>query len=94
MSSHAQNPQEPTFLTPVKAIRAKCLDCTANQIVEVRNCTIKTCALWPYRMGHRPGTLINGNSRLRVSQSNLAYTVTITNPFIDGGPKRHVAEKT
>lgn len=41
-------------LTPVKAIRAKCLDCTCDQIKEVRNCPIADCALWPYRMGHRP----------------------------------------
>ena len=39
---------------PVKAIRAKCLDCTCGHPAEVRNCTIKTCPLYPYRMGHRP----------------------------------------
>lgn len=41
-------------MTPIKAIRAKCLDCSANQIVEVRECHIKNCSLWPYRMGKRP----------------------------------------
>ena len=41
-------------LTPVKAIRAKCLDCCCGQIVEVRECTIKSCSLYPYRMGKRP----------------------------------------
>ena len=41
-------------LTPVKAIRAKCLDCTCNQPVEVRLCTVTKCPLFPYRMGHRP----------------------------------------
>ena len=41
-------------LTPIKAIRAKCLDCCCGQLVEVRECTITTCALHPYRMGHRP----------------------------------------
>lgn len=40
--------------TPIKAIRAKCLDCTCNQVGEVRECTIKTCPLYEYRMGHRP----------------------------------------
>ena len=40
--------------TPVKAIRAKCLDCCNGQIVEVRLCTIKACPLHEYRMGHRP----------------------------------------
>lgn len=41
-------------LTPVRAIRKKCLDCCCGQITEVRQCTLKTCALYPYRMGHRP----------------------------------------
>lgn len=41
-------------LTPLRAIRAKCVDCCCGSVVEVRRCTITTCALWPYRMGHRP----------------------------------------
>jgi hypothetical protein len=40
--------------TPMKAIRAKCLDCTCDQVLEIRQCTITDCALWPYRMGRRP----------------------------------------
>ena len=46
------------MLTPVKSIRAKCLDCCENAN-EVKLCPcdgkISTfCALWPYRMGRRP----------------------------------------
>ena len=41
-------------LTPMKAIRAKCLDCTGNQSKEVRLCTCLSCPLWGYRMGVRP----------------------------------------
>lgn len=41
-------------LTPIKSIRKKCLDCTCNQPREVRYCTVKDCALFPYRLGHRP----------------------------------------
>ncbi len=41
-------------LTPMKAIRQKCLECSCGQIKEVRLCPIKTCALYEYRMGHRP----------------------------------------
>ena len=40
--------------TPYKAMRRKCLDCCCGQLIEVRECTIKTCALYPYRMGHAP----------------------------------------
>ena len=34
-----------------KAIRLKCLDCCANQHLEVRLCTSYDCPLWRYRMG-------------------------------------------
>lgn len=43
-------------LTPVKAIRQKCLDCTCWQPKEVRQCPSNDCALWSYRMGKRPKT--------------------------------------
>lgn len=40
--------------TPIKAIRAKCLDCCCGQVAEVRLCIDEECPLWEYRMGHRP----------------------------------------
>lgn len=45
---------EKKILTPLKAIRAMCLDCCYGYANEVRACTVETCALHPYRMGHRP----------------------------------------
>ena len=42
------------ILTPIKAIRSKCLSCCCGQVKEVRECAVKTCALWPYRLGKRP----------------------------------------
>ena len=41
-------------LTPIKAIRAKCLECSNGQFKEVRLCPIKKCPLYEYRNGHRP----------------------------------------
>jgi hypothetical protein len=41
-------------LTPMKAIRAKCIDCSAGSYREVKLCPIEDCSLYPYRMGHRP----------------------------------------
>jgi hypothetical protein len=41
-------------LKPMKAIRAKCLDCSCYQPKEIRECPITKCALWPYRLGKRP----------------------------------------
>lgn len=42
-------------LTPVKAIREKCLDCSCGSYKEVELCPMTKCALHPYRLGHRPG---------------------------------------
>ena len=41
-------------LTPIKAIRAKCIDCSCGELREIRECPITKCPIWPYRMGKRP----------------------------------------
>lgn len=41
-------------LTPIKAIRAKCLDCCGGSAHEVRLCPAVGCPLYAYRLGHRP----------------------------------------
>ena len=41
-------------LTPMKAIRAKCIECSAGSYSEVRACHVKKCPLHAYRTGHRP----------------------------------------
>ena len=41
-------------LSPLKAIRAKCLDCSAGQRAEVRLCPVTDCPLYPLRMGRNP----------------------------------------
>ena len=41
-------------LTPLKAIRAYCIECCSGSKAEVRKCVIPSCALYPYRMGHDP----------------------------------------
>lgn len=41
-------------LRPLKAIRAKCLDCSSGSFIEVKNCPITTCPIYPYRLGKRP----------------------------------------
>ena len=42
------------YLTPIKAIRAKCIDCCCGQKNEVKLCTVTDCSLYPYRLGHNP----------------------------------------
>ena len=41
-------------LTPMRAIRKKCLDCCAYQPKEVTLCTAENCPLYAFRTGHRP----------------------------------------
>lgn len=41
-------------MNPMRAIREKCLDCSCQQPIEVKECTVKTCALHPFRMGKNP----------------------------------------
>jgi hypothetical protein len=38
------------YLTPLQAIRKKCLECSNGQNEEVRGCLIETCPLYPYRI--------------------------------------------
>ena len=40
--------------TPIKEIRAKCLECSNGQTKEVRECPCHSCPIYPYRMGRRP----------------------------------------
>ena len=41
-------------MNPLRAIREKCLDCSCQQPMEVKECTVKACALHPFRMGKNP----------------------------------------
>lgn len=43
-------------LTPMRAIRHKCLECSGGSQYEVRECPIEKCPLYAYRFGHRPKT--------------------------------------
>lgn len=49
-------------MTPLKAIRLKCLDCCCGQIVEVKNCPCSDCPLYIYRYGHNPARKGKGGS--------------------------------
>ena len=46
-------------LTPIKAIRAYCMDCCDGQYTEIKRCPkdgehSELCPLYRYRLGHRP----------------------------------------
>jgi hypothetical protein len=44
-------------ITPTRAIRIHCIDCSGGSMADARNCEIETCPLWPYRMGKNPRSL-------------------------------------
>lgn len=39
---------------PLKAIRAKCIECCCKRLSEVRECKSEECPLHPFRMGKNP----------------------------------------
>lgn len=41
-------------MTPMKAIRAKCLDCCCDDWRDVKTCPVPDCPLYQYRFGHNP----------------------------------------
>lgn len=57
-------------MTPMRAIRAKCLDCSSQQPSEVRKCTITQCPLWPYRLGKRPSTVARQHAKKKGTKEN------------------------
>ncbi len=53
------------MLTPMKAIRAKCLDCCCGQANEVRLCPCTDCPLYPYRFGNNPNIRLTEEQRAK-----------------------------
>lgn len=49
-------------MTPMQAIRAKCIDCVCGQIAEIPRCPAKDCPLYEYRSGHNPKYARRANS--------------------------------
>lgn len=41
-------------ITPLKAVRLKCLDCSNGSSNEVKLCPVEKCPLYPFRFGKNP----------------------------------------
>lgn len=41
-------------LTPLKAIRSQCFECSGGSTLEIRNCAISDCPLFEFRFGKNP----------------------------------------
>ena len=62
-------------LTPVKAIRAYCMECCDGQYSEIKRCPkdgeqSALCPLYRYRLGHRPKNEQNYGDSEGVSESD------------------------
>lgn len=58
-------------LTPIKAIRQNCMDCSGGSVSEVRNCIITDCPLYSYRLGRNPNRKVNTQSS-EVNSKNVS----------------------
>ena len=76
-------------MTPLKAIRAKCLDCCRSQAAEVRQCPVTDCSLWPFRFGKNPnlkGVVRGASARAaKVKQANRPSFAKNPRPARDSG---------
>ena len=58
-------------LTPVKAHRARCLDCQGGKPSLVRKCEEQSCPSFPYRFGKNPNRKgIGGKTSVPTQKSN------------------------
>ena len=55
--------------TPLSAIHNFCISCMGDQPRLVKDCTTKSCPLWPYRTGH------NTNSKRAMTEEQRQMAV-------------------
>jgi len=59
-------------MSPMEAIRAKCLDCCAGSAHEVRCCVAMACPSWPFRTGKNPWRAPASEAQREASRRNAA----------------------
>jgi hypothetical protein len=72
-------------LTPIKAIRKKCLDCCCGSSLEVKLCDVKKCPLYTYRFGKRP----KGEESIEEKDSEAE-----THSYVAGSEQEDAQEET
>jgi len=74
------NRKEMNISSPLKAIRAMCLECVGYVTEEVKACTAPDCPLYPFRLGRS----VRGKSRLKAIRKHCLECM--------GGSSKTVAE--
>lgn len=84
---------EGKHITPLRAIRAKCLDCCCGSPAEVSDCPCVDCSLWVFRFGKNPNVKLSDEERerrSRMARENLAFTQRIkAADFMEAGNGKH-----
>lgn len=83
---------EERHVTPLKAIRLKCLDCCCGSSVEVSECPCGDCSLWVFRFGKNPNVRLSDEERerrSRMARENLAFTQQIKTANLVGADDEH-----
>lgn len=64
-------------ISPLKAIRLKCLDCSGGSKIGVKQCNEADCPLHPFRLGKNPnraGITNNGSFKAKNNGSTGDFT--------------------
>ena len=60
--------------TPLKAIKAKCMECSAGSKMEVKNCPVTDCALYLFRFGKgKPKNITDSQRNALKQQAKLNF---------------------
>lgn len=62
--------------SPLKAIRAHCIECGGDSYAEANKCTATGCNLWPYRMGKNPFDKRAKRNSLELTKAKPATAAT------------------
>ncbi|MDI7865063.1 hypothetical protein MRS76_24405 [Rhizobiaceae bacterium n13] len=67
-------------MSPMKAIREKCLDCCVGQHSEIRLCEAVKCSLWPFRSGSHPYTASKTKNPLQEADYQESEGINVKGP--------------
>ena len=84
-------------MSPIKAIRARCVNCCGGSTQEVRFCTAASCPAWPFRMGKSPWRTPPSEARLehlRTLAANRANTAKTQHPDVANSDETEVPATT
>jgi len=70
--------------SPLKALRARCLDCCGDNASEVRKCVATDCPAWPFRMRKNPWRAPASEARRAAGRESAAriYATRMTHSSI------------